>query len=55
MAALRGDQLPTVDQLTTLIDRCRRDLALPITLSVSGEPRTPAPEGAGCTGAHRRR
>jgi len=44
VAALRGDQLPTVDQLTTLIDRCRRDLALPITLSVSGEPRTPTPE-----------
>jgi len=44
VAALRGDQLPTVDQLTTLIDRCRRDLELPITLSVSGEPRTPTPE-----------
>ncbi|QMU80468.1 two-component sensor histidine kinase [Streptacidiphilus sp. PB12-B1b] len=44
VAALRGDRLPTVDQLTALIDRCRRDLALPITLSVSGEPRTPTPE-----------
>jgi signal transduction histidine kinase len=44
VAALRGDQLPTVDQLATLIHRCRRDLALPITLSVIGEPRTPTPE-----------
>ena len=44
VAALRGDQLPTADQLTALIDRCRRDLALPITLSVSGMPRTPTPE-----------
>lgn len=44
VAALRGDDVPTVDQLTTLVVRCRRDLALPITLSVTGQPRTLAPE-----------
>ncbi|BCK70585.1 hypothetical protein Spla01_02735 [Streptomyces platensis] len=44
VAALRGDDIPMADQLTTLVGRCRRDLALPITLSVAGQPRTLAPE-----------
>ncbi|MEW9517775.1 sensor histidine kinase [Streptomyces tubercidicus] len=44
VAALRGDDVPIVDQLTTLVDRCRRDLALSITLSVTGQPRTLTPE-----------
>ncbi|MFI2187375.1 sensor histidine kinase [Streptomyces sioyaensis] len=44
VAALRGDDVPIVDQLTTLVDRCRRDLALSITLSVAGQPRTLTPE-----------
>ncbi|MFC9232072.1 sensor histidine kinase [Streptomyces decoyicus] len=44
VAALRGDDVPLVDQLTTLVGRCRRDLALPITLSVAGQPRTLTPE-----------
>ncbi|WP_158288246.1 histidine kinase [Streptomyces sp. ICBB 8177] len=39
VAALRGDDVPTLDQLTALVDRCRRDLGLPIALSVTGEPR----------------
>ncbi|MGW3010900.1 sensor histidine kinase [Streptomyces sp. NPDC001219] len=44
VAALRGDDVPMVDQLTALAGRCRRDLALPITLSVIGQPRTLTPE-----------
>ncbi|MBC2875843.1 MULTISPECIES: sensor histidine kinase [Streptomyces] len=44
VAALRGDDAPVADQLTALVGRCRRDLALPITLSVSGQPRTLTPE-----------
>lgn len=44
VAALRGDDAPVVDQLTALVGRCRRDLALPISLSVTGQPRTLAPE-----------
>ncbi|MFE7316512.1 sensor histidine kinase [Streptomyces sp. NPDC057555] len=44
VAALRGDDVPMVDQLTALVGRCRRDLALPITLSVTGQPRTLTPE-----------
>ncbi|WP_327156346.1 sensor histidine kinase [Streptomyces tubercidicus] len=44
VAALRGDDVPMVDQLTTLVGRCRRDLALPITLSVIGQRRTLAPD-----------
>ncbi|WP_051818558.1 sensor histidine kinase [Streptomyces sp. NRRL S-1813] len=44
VAALHGDEVPMVDQLTTLVGRCRRDLALSITLSVAGQPRTLTPE-----------
>ncbi|WP_157851584.1 sensor histidine kinase [Streptomyces monomycini] len=44
VAALRGDDVPMADQLTSLVDRCRRDLALPITMSVTGQPRALAPE-----------
>ncbi len=44
VAALRGDDAPMADQLTALVGRCRRDLALPITLSVTGQPRTLPPE-----------
>ncbi|MBZ4318183.1 sensor histidine kinase [Streptomyces huiliensis] len=44
VAALRGDEAPVADQLTALVGRCRRDLALPITLSVAGHPRALAPE-----------
>ncbi|MGK5638002.1 sensor histidine kinase [Streptomyces sp. URMC 126] len=44
VAALRGDDAPVADQLTALVSRCRRDLALPITLTVSGQPRTLTPE-----------
>ncbi|MGE7439191.1 MULTISPECIES: sensor histidine kinase [Kitasatospora] len=38
VAALRGDDLPTVGRLNALVERCRRDLAMPISLSVSGQP-----------------
>ncbi len=43
VAALRGDELPTLDRLTALVNQCRRDLALPITLTVSGRPRALPP------------
>lgn len=43
VAALRGEDLPTVDQLTALVGRCRHDLALPITFSVDGQPRQLSP------------
>lgn len=39
VGALRGDQLPTVEQLGSLIERFRADTAVAVTLSVEGDAR----------------
>jgi signal transduction histidine kinase len=39
VGALRGDALPTVTQLPSLIDGYRSDLQLDVTLQIEGEPR----------------
>jgi signal transduction histidine kinase len=40
VGALRGDSLPTVSQLPTLIDTYRADMHLDVTLRIEGEART---------------
>jgi signal transduction histidine kinase len=44
VGALRGDQLPTVEQLADLVERFRTDTAAAVTLSVEGEVRPLPPE-----------
>jgi signal transduction histidine kinase len=39
VGALRGDTLPTVTQLPSLIDSYRTDMQLDVTLHIEGEPR----------------
>jgi signal transduction histidine kinase len=39
VGALRGDELPGVEQLPTLIDRVRGDLHVPLTLLIEGDAR----------------
>lgn len=46
VGALRGDRLPTVDQLSALVDGFRRDTGTPATVRIDGTPR-PLPEQAG--------
>ncbi len=40
VGALRGDPLPTVAQLPSLVDSYRADMNLDVTLRIEGEPRT---------------
>jgi signal transduction histidine kinase len=40
VGALRGDELPTVDQLASLIDGFRMDMGVDVTLSIEGGART---------------
>jgi signal transduction histidine kinase len=40
VATLRGDPLPTVAELPSLIDSCKRDMNLDVTLRIEGEART---------------
>jgi signal transduction histidine kinase len=40
VGALRGDALPTLDQLPSLIDSYRSDMQLDVTLRIEGEART---------------
>ncbi len=40
VGALRGDPLPNVGQLPALIDACKADMSLDVTLRIEGEPRT---------------
>jgi signal transduction histidine kinase len=46
VGALRGDQLPTVEQLAGLIERFRTDTAVAVTLSVEGDARPLPPEAS---------
>jgi signal transduction histidine kinase len=46
VGALRGDQLPTVEQLAGLIERFRADTAVAVTLSVEGDARPLPPEAS---------
>jgi signal transduction histidine kinase len=39
VGALRGEPLPTISELSSLVDNFRRDMDLPATLSVQGDPR----------------
>ena len=40
VGALRGDPLPTIAQLPSLIDACKSDMNLDVTLRIEGEART---------------
>ncbi|MER6085716.1 histidine kinase [Streptomyces sp. NPDC001833] len=44
VGALRGDQVPSLDQLAELVERYRSDLGLDITLRVTGTPRAVEPQ-----------
>jgi signal transduction histidine kinase len=44
VGALRGDQLPTLAQLPSLIDSYHADMNLDVTLQIQGEPRTLSPD-----------
>lgn len=44
VGALRGDQLPTVAQLPSLVDSYQADMNLHVTLRIEGEPRTLPPD-----------
>jgi signal transduction histidine kinase len=44
VSALRGDALPGPDALPGLVEETRRATGLPVTLTVSGEPRRLTPE-----------
>jgi signal transduction histidine kinase len=44
VGALRGDQLPTLAQLPSLIDSYHADMNLDVTLRIEGEPRSLSPD-----------
>lgn len=46
VGALRGDDLPTVDQLTGLVDSYRSDMNLDVTLTIDGDARPLPPDAS---------
>jgi signal transduction histidine kinase len=56
VGALRGERLPGVDQMASLVEDFRRDTGADATLRVEGESRSlPAEASLACSAAHRRR